>query len=269
MKRATTSNLLFFKSKTPHVIQHNGLKSKIQGYYHPWKEFNMFEKSPVKIPKNFKRIKAPKTSWIKKYIANPNSYRILKPLNFIPYQNELYEIRDNRSTPYIVYVNSDRTTVYIYRIPKKGYVINKDWSANNADNYGYFTELVKEYKNVKEVIPGIDYKEGMKGNSVLIRLDKTTYVYIGDSIYSFSSDEHITQYFSNMGNNLVPYPVGESKSYLYFMLDKVYVAKTEFREFDFTDEMKVADIYGEFYNINKDIKKKRIAHYRLIKKRLI
>lgn len=269
MKTASNSNLLFFKCKNPHFfIHYQGLKSERPGYYHPWKEFNTFQESAVKIPKSFKRTKPPKPSWIKKYIANPKSYRIHKPENFTPYETELYEIMDNGSTPYIIYVNPTRTTVSIFRIPKKGYVMNKDWSRNTAENYGYFTELVKEYKNVRDVMPGIDYKEGMNGNSLLIRLTGNTYVYIGNCIYSFNPYETITEYYSNVGNNYVPYPICVSQSYVYFMLDKVYVDKKEFPDIDFNNSKQVSDIYSNFYNLD-NINKTRIPHYRIVKKRLI
>ena len=266
MKRPTISNLLFFKKRA--TTRHYGLKNERKGYYHPWKEFNIFRKNAVKIPKNFSRIKPPKTSWVKKYIANTKSHRISEPTDFTPKEHEYYEICDNRYTPYVVYVNSERTTVSIYRIPKNGYVTNKDWNKNRSKKYVYFTELVKRYNNVENIITGIDYKEGMNGNSMLIQSNKNTYVYIGDCIYSFRPREQITQYFSNMGNNLVPYPVAVSKSYVYFMLDKVYVDKREFPEVDFSNEEQVADMYTEFYKI-KSPRGKRIPHYRLIKKRLI
>jgi len=269
MKTLSTSNLLFLKSKKPHVMRHYGLKSDRSGYYHPWKEFNTFQKTAVKIPKKFTRTKRPKTSFIKKYIANHKSRRLYRPLNFTPYQRELYEIRDNGSTPYIVYVNSNRTTVSVFGIPKNRYVKNSDWSAHRPDNYGYFTELVKRYKNVRDVMPGVDLAESMSGNSVLIRINRTSYVYIGDCIYSFNSREPITSYYSNMGNSGVPYPVAVSASYVYFMLDKVYVSKEEFSGIDFTDPVKVSDIYSNFYTAGEGIRKTRVRHYRLVKKRLI
>lgn len=269
MKTISISNLLFFKSKNPpYFTLHYGLKNEKPGYYHPWKEFNTFQRRAVKIPQNFKKTKSPKLSWVKKYIADPKARRIYKPKNFIPYEKEVYEIRDNGSTPYIVYVNPKRTTVSIFRIPKKGYVKNSDWSHNGPENYGYFTELVKKYKNVRYVMPGVDKTENMTGNSVLIRLKGNTYVYIGDCIYSFKSSQVIMDYFSNVGNSCVPYPVAVSKSYVYFMLDKVYVNKTEFPNVDFSNEQDVSDIYTQFYK-NKSLKSFRIPHYRLVKKRLI
>jgi hypothetical protein len=53
------------------------------------------------------------------------------------------------------------------------------------------------------------------------------------------------------------------------MLDKVYVSKEEFSETDFTDPVKVSDIYSNFYTAGEDIRKTRVRHYRLVKKRLI
>jgi len=266
MKKLSSSNLLFLKSKSKLAY---GLKGENTGYYHPWKEFNTFQKRAVKIPKNFRKVKAPKASWIKKYIANPKSKRLTKPVNFKAYERVHYEIIDNRSTPYIVYVSSDKKTVSIYRIPENRYVCNKDWSRNRSSNYGYFTKLVKKFRNVRDVFPGVDYKEGMTGNSVLLRINSNTYVYIGDCIYSFRSDDKITRYFSNMGNNLVPYPVAVTKSNVYFMLDKVCVSMAEFADINFSKHKKVADIYTEFYKGGDSIKKKKMQNSKVIKRRLI
>ena len=269
MKTLCTSNLLFFKCKKPYVMRYYGLKSDRPGYYYPFKEFNTFQKTAVKIPKKFRRTKRPKTSFIKKYVANPKSQRLHKPLNFTPYEREHYEIRDNGTSPYIVYVNANRTTVSIFGIPKNRYVKNSDWSTLRSDNYGHFTEIVKRYKNVRDIMPGVDLSEGKTGNSVLIRINQSTYVYIGDCIYSFKCTESITSYYSNIGNNDVPYPVGVSSSYVYFMLDKVYVSKEEFHETDFHDPNRVSDIYSEFYKSGEELHKTRVSHYKLVKKRLI
>ena len=263
-------SLLFFKKRINKnvSIRVQGLKSEMSGYYHPWIEFNHFKKNPVKISKTLKKIKPPKKSFILKYIANPNSVRLRKT-TFTPYKSEWYSIIDNRTTPYIVYINEKRNSVYIYRIPKNSYVMNKDWSINANDNLCYFTDLVAKYKNLKDIMIGVDYNEKKHGNSILLRLNSKKYLYIGDCIYSFTSDETITNYYSNMGNNEVPYPVGVSKSYIYFMLDKVFVDKEEFDNNDLNDPMAVSDIYGEFYKISDKTRHTRFRKYRLVKKRLI
>jgi hypothetical protein len=260
-------NIVYFERRIDNRITRiKGLKSETSGYYYPWIEFNHFQDNHVKIPKNFKRIRAPKRSFILKAVADPRKHRLRKT-TFTPYFPEWYAVEDNGSTPYIVYINNKN--VYIYRVPKNSYVMNKDWSTNSSDNLCYFTEIVFEFHNVKDTMIGIDYVEKRDGNSILLRLDSKKYLYIGDCMYTFTSDEKIHSYFSNLGNSSVPYPIGISDSYVYFMLDKVYVDKREFPNVDFSNLKQTADIYSDFYQYGDSIRKTRIPHYRLVKKRLL
>lgn len=73
------------------------------------------------------------------------------------------------------------------------------------------------------------------GNSVLLKLcdeqsDLHKYVFIGECIYSFYTEEPILHYFSEIGNNDVPYPVALGPSKVYFMLDHRTMQRSLFGE---------------------------------------
>ena len=53
-------------------------------------------------------------------------------------------------------------------------------------------------------------------------------MYIGHEIYEFQMEDSVESYFSLIGNSDVPYPVLLGTEYAYFMLDRCYVARTEF-----------------------------------------
>lgn len=64
---------------------------------------------------------------------------------------------------------------------------------------------------------------GMIGNSVLLHISDSRYMYIGESIWSFDTHgDTIFDYYSPIGRNDVPYPfaVGEQNTYL--MVEKVF-----------------------------------------------
>jgi len=86
-------------------------------------------------------------------------------------------------------------------------------------------------------------KSFAQGNSILIHVANDRYVFVGDSVYSFRSHEPIKQYHSPIGNNDVPYPVAESKSSYFFMLDHVWMSK---EGFVITSEAP-DDLYYHFY----------------------
>ena len=58
------------------------------------------------------------------------------------------------------------------------------------------------------------------------------YLYIGSEIYSFNTieDDVIIDYFSDIGNNDVPYPYAIGEKYIYFMLERYCVEKFLFTE---------------------------------------
>jgi len=81
--------------------------------------------------------------------------------------------------------------------------------------------------------------KGSLGNSILVKVSKHKYIYIGSEIYSFETDEDIKSYYSPIGNNDVPYPYAVGPKSTYFMLDKQTVP---------TELLNIKkDGYGQFY----------------------
>ena len=54
-------------------------------------------------------------------------------------------------------------------------------------------------------------------NTILIKITKYKYIFVGGTVYQFVTKEEINDYVSIMGNSDVPYPIAFSESYLYFM----------------------------------------------------
>lgn len=79
------------------------------------------------------------------------------------------------------------------------------------------------------------------GNSILIQVSKTKYVFVGAKIYSFSpmKGDIIRSYFSPIGNSDVPYPYAIGDTHTYIMLDAVAIPN---ELLDLKD-----DIYEQWY----------------------
>lgn len=149
----------------------------------------------------------------------------------------------------------------------------RPFSVQKDDEFLYvFKQSVSLYDNVLKVFEGDKEDEG---SSVLIELAangkkeseelyfkelKHKYLFIGHEVYSFECDDEITNYYSPIGNSDVPYPVALTKENVYFMLDKVYVDKTEFPE-----DTDWRDAYTYFYE-NKDLKKHKFHNLKTIEK---
>lgn len=145
-----------------------------------------------------------------------------------------YLTHDNGGRPFKVVVNNKN--VNIYKLPDD---YNYDNGSPNKNNY---TNLVNSYNNVKQIfigksVKGDDANGNNKfglGNSVLLEIANNKYVFIGETIYEFSTYSPITDFFSMIGNSDVPYPLALTKDSVYFLIDKGnngYLSREYFTEF--------------------------------------
>jgi len=152
-----------------------------------------------------------------------------------------YKIHDNGNTPFFVHVDGKSVAVFknmntwekvdgifteTYNPPKELFIVQAD-------------EVFIGKKSPKGDYDGLPSKHGV-GNSILLRLG-SKYRYIGDEIYDFApvNNDVIVEYYSNIGNNDVPYPYAVGKTHVYIMLGKEAVEKSYF------DMSK--DIYQQYY----------------------
>lgn len=144
-----------------------------------------------------------------------------------------YQTQDNGGIGFVVYIgkntenNEEKDEVFIY-------ARTNDLVIDEPEDYTcIFNQLVKKYEPV-EIFIGksplnkmTDFSGGhgdkWDGNSILLRInndnEKYRYVHVGVNVFEFETDELITKYASNVGNNCVPYPYAESLSWCYSMSD--------------------------------------------------
>lgn len=104
-----------------------------------------------------------------------------------------------------------------------------------------------EYKKMFEPVVGKGQDEN---NTILLQIEDDKYVYVGPQVYEFKTEDTIEEYYSFIGNSDVPYPVAVGKEFIYFMLDKQFVPRSEFPE----DTDWLEDAYNMFYgHMNKDL----------------
>jgi hypothetical protein len=82
------------------------------------------------------------------------------------------------------------------------------------------------------------------GNSILAKIEKNKYVFIGHTIIYFEIpyDDTIIFYESPVGRSYVPMPWAIGKKYTYLMEEKAYISNEELGE-EFKD-----DPFGYYYN---------------------
>ena len=129
-----------------------------------------------------------------------------------------YLIHDNGGRPFLVAINDK--DVSIFKLPK-GVEEDEDTSKND------YTELVKEYKNVKKVFIGKSvkpkddtayyaaYGKEFDGNTILIEIKDKRYCLVAEKIVEFSTKDSIEKFESPVGNSDVPYPLAYGSQNVY------------------------------------------------------
>lgn len=140
-------------------------------------------------------------------------------------------IHDNGLRPFKVLVTKDDIKIYTYK---------------NDHTDPDYNILLLRFKKFIGYWYGFDINYNYHGNSILIQITKSQYVFVGWVIQSFETSEEIYDYVSPIGNSDVHYPIAYSENYVYFMLENKYVKK----EIMITDAKPINanEIYHEFYD---------------------
>lgn len=159
-------------------------------------------------------------------------------------KGKTYEIHDNGGRPFFV------------NIQGKNVVVERNMDTSDFKDSKFITiphprkqvlamkvdQIFIGKKSPKGGYDGLKPSEA-EGNSILLKKGPK-YIYIGSEIYEFTPmpGDSIDAYFSDIGNNDVPYPYAVGKTHIYIMLDKVAVDKSFF-------DMK-KNIYDQYYEVN-------------------
>jgi hypothetical protein len=209
-----------------------GIPTRI-GYIRKIVDYNLFEEKETKIRKDYKQVKL-NESELNKYCSNKiilkkdnEEYKIIKE-NMKGYKSYFIHVNDKR--PLLVYIKDNN--VYIYKISNKYNIMLSDICKDDSKNKWMYTKLVNKYVS-EEIFIGKSIKTPIyatfgpdtNGNSILLLLEDSKYLYIGSEIYQFTitPTDKIIKYYSGIGNNDVPYPVALGEKNVYFMLDKRYI----------------------------------------------
>ena len=159
--------------------------------------------------------------------------------------SKVYQIHDNGGVPFYVVVNSnnvvdiyqnmddfeiqDKKEIFIKQDPEYIMSIDAD-KVFIGNNSPFFDSPSRNYK------PSF-----VEGNTILLKKGKK-YIFIYRNITEIEMIENdpIEEFYSDIGNNDVPYPYGIGKKYIYLFLDKIAIDKKYFK---FNE-----DIYWQYYD---------------------
>lgn len=137
---------------------------------------------------------------------------------------KIYAIHNNGGCPYIVYVNPDKH-VRVYRKSPDRFIPASQYSGIFLEDRWMYIDLVLEVR-AKTLWIDPTSPENERGNSMLVQVSSSSYLFIGESIYSFQlpATTRIVRYRSPIGNNDVPYPYAiDKQGNVYLLIEKVVV----------------------------------------------
>jgi hypothetical protein len=79
--------------------------------------------------------------------------------------------------------------------------------------------------------PYSEKKDKDIGNSVLVKIDKNNYVFIGKEIFSFKTTDEIKTFVSPIGNSDVPYPYAIGTKFVYLLIENVFFPVKRFEPY--------------------------------------
>ena len=160
---------------------------------------------------------------------------------------KLYDIHDNGSRPFRVEVDGKKVSIYKGTLPKG--VIEYDRLE--------YTTLIKTL-TVSAVHVGEStcdksaYIQDLcgksaTGNTILLHISGNKYMFVGQEIYEFTMEDDFEAFYSQVGNNDVPYPITLGSKYVYLMLgsDHTYIGRDLFKANMTATEW--ADAYAYYY----------------------
>lgn len=143
-----------------------------------------------------------------------------------------YIIHDNGGRPFQVIVNPDEINVLTY----EKYEDNTQYTIPVLTINGFLG-----YWNGYDPAHPTDSR--FFGNTILVQLNAHNYVQVGNrGIYMFKTTDIIFDYFSEVGNSNVPYPVAKGEENTYFMLDCNYLTNKQI-----PDHIQPINLYGYYY----------------------
>ncbi|ARA72114.1 hypothetical protein BNJ_00291 [Kaumoebavirus] len=143
----------------------------------------------------------------------------------------MYLIHDNGGRPFAAKVDSKKRVVQVWKYNSR------------TEECG---DLVYETK-YKKVFVGDDTKhpEG-RGNSILVHIAGTRYVFIGWMIEEFDAGSKIAHYYSPIGNSDVPYPYAVGPEGVWLMIERVFIPNALL-----WGDLKNVDPYHLYYAVQK------------------
>lgn len=154
-----------------------------------------------------------------------NTPIILSPDN--SYKYDIYFIHDNNGIPFRVAIDELRKRTLVYKYDNEQSYNEQSYESDNSkSSKSVILDTTFERVFLGGPLPDIFITNGDTfeiGNSILIHITGTKYIFIGMYIYEFESQEPIVEYISPIGNNNTPYPFAKTANETFLMIEDAVI----------------------------------------------
>ena len=148
---------------------------------------------------------------------------------------ETYVLTHNRFNTYLVLIFSDLKKAQIYKMLYR-------------DSPHREIEILMSFDYLQ--VFGLDEDENNKEANFLFEISDKKYIYVGENLISFETNDKIVEYVSEHGNNDIKYPFAYGKENIYFMLYQKYIRIQEYQNSTMENEYQY--LYKKNEEINND-----------------
>ena len=152
---------------------------------------------------------------------------------------ETHVLTHNRFNTYMVLILNDLKKAQIYKLPYRN---NHHQEIEIVTKFDY-QHLFKPFGLHKITHASIETNEYF-----LFKIEDKKYLYVGERVFTFNTEDDIDEYFSECGNNDVKHPFALSKGNIYYMLYQKYITIEEF------ENSKMSDEYQYLYKKDSELK---------------
>ena len=161
-----------------------------------------------------------------------------------------YDVHDNGNRPFRVEVSGKQVSIYKGTSPEGSNYRNLDYSTLVKTLTVSAVHVGESTCHKSAYIQDLCGKPA-SGNTILLHISGNKYMFVGQEVYEFTMEDDFEAYYSQVGNNDVPYPITLGSKYVYLMLDgdHTYIGRDLFKAKMTAVEW--ADAYA-YYNGYKD-----------------
>lgn len=153
------------------------------------------------------------------FAQNENPKTKAKVTKKAPKTSGEYLTHDNGGTPYkVVVYGNKKVEVFTF-------------ADDDEEENKVFSEKVETFDKLKKVFVGPAENKEDLGNSVLLSINDNEYVFIGHQIVKFKTEDKITEFYSPVANNDIPWPIAVGQNKVYLLSEYMYADKSDFKDF--------------------------------------